>query len=116
MILPQDRRAEHVKFQKHAHELMERVSGPAKRKNYDNNDITLDLLHRASVVANTRIRWAVVEGSTGIHEISQCPAKAGPEKTPTRAFSLLKAPISAPICYVTAKRAFSGTTTSSCGR
>ena len=28
----QDRRAEHVKFQKHAHELMERVSGPAKRK------------------------------------------------------------------------------------
>ena len=75
MILPQDRRAEHVKFQKHAHELMERVSGPAKRKNYDNNDITLDLLHRASVVANTRIRW-VVEGSTGLREFSQCLAKA----------------------------------------
>ena len=32
LILLQDRRAEHVKFQKHAHELMERVSGPAKRK------------------------------------------------------------------------------------
>ena len=31
-MLRQDRRAEHVKFQKHAHELMERVSGPAKRK------------------------------------------------------------------------------------
>ena len=26
----QDRRAEHVRFQKHAHELMERVSGPAR--------------------------------------------------------------------------------------
>ena len=75
LILPQDRRAEHVKFQKHAHELMERVSGPAKRKNYDNNDITLDLLHRASVVANTRIRL-VVEVAPGLREISQCPANA----------------------------------------
>jgi len=53
----QDKRAEHVKFQKHAHELIEKVSGPMSRKNYENNDITLDMLHRASVVANTRIRY-----------------------------------------------------------
>ena len=33
------------------------MSGPARRKNYDNNDITLDMLHRASVVANTKIRY-----------------------------------------------------------
>ena len=52
----QDRRSEHVKFQQHAHELIEKVSGPMSRKNYENNDITLDMLHRASVVASTKIR------------------------------------------------------------
>ena len=53
----QDRRSEHVKFQQHAHELIEKVSGPMSRKNYENNDITLDMLHRASVVASTKIRF-----------------------------------------------------------
>ena len=52
----QDKRAEHAKFQKHARELIEIVSGPMSGKNYENNDITLDMLHRASVVANTSIR------------------------------------------------------------
>ena len=88
----QDRRAEHVKFQKYAHELMERVSvdqseagisqlqpmrarylfqvsGPARRKNYDNNDITLDMLHRASVVANTKIRYEEDERMCGIKNL-----------------------------------------------
>ena len=55
----QDKRAEHVKFQKYAHQLMERVSGPVRGKNYDNNDISLEMLHRASVVANTKIRYIV---------------------------------------------------------
>ena len=36
---------------------MERVSGPVRGKNYDNNDISLEMLHRASVVANTKIRY-----------------------------------------------------------
>ena len=55
----QDKRAEHVKFQKFAHQLMERVSGPVRGKNgWDsNNDISLEMLHRASVVANTKIRY-----------------------------------------------------------
>ena len=32
------------------------VSMPARRKNYDNDDIFLDMLHLASAVANTKIR------------------------------------------------------------
>ena len=33
------------------------MSGPVRNKAYDNNDITLDMLHRASVVAQTKIRY-----------------------------------------------------------
>ena len=47
---------------------MEKVSGPMNRKNYDNNDITLDLLHRASVVANTRIRYNDKQLLQMVHE------------------------------------------------
>jgi len=64
----QDKRAEHVKFQKHAHELIEKVSGPMSSKNYENNDITLDMLHRASVVANTKIRYNNKQLLQLIHE------------------------------------------------
>ena len=64
----QDKRAEHVKFQKYAHQLMERVSGPVRGKNYDNNDISLEMLHRASVVANTKIRYNDKQLLQLIHE------------------------------------------------
>jgi len=64
----QDRRSEHVKFQQHAHELIEKVSGPMSRKNYENNDITLDMLHRASVVASTKIRYNDKQLWALIHE------------------------------------------------
>jgi len=64
----QDKRAEHVKFQKHAHELIEKVSGPMTSKNYENNDVTLDMLHRASVVANTKIRYNNKQLLQLIHE------------------------------------------------
>ena len=65
----QDRRSEHVKFQQHAHELIEKVSGPMSRKNYENNDITLDMLHRASVVASTKIRCASLLDEMPVHKL-----------------------------------------------
>ena len=39
-----------------------------QRRNYDNNDITLEMLHRASVVANTRIRYNDKQLLQMIHE------------------------------------------------
>ena len=53
----QDRRSEHLKFQQHAHELIAKVSGPSRKTNYDNSEISLEMLHRAGVVAATRIRY-----------------------------------------------------------
>ncbi len=54
----QDNLAEHQKFQKYAQELLSKVSsGQGSDKNYESTDITLDMLHRASVVANTKIRF-----------------------------------------------------------
>lgn len=56
----QDKRAEHVKFQQYAHELMEMVStgdGGAQRLT-GNSDFSLEMLHRASVVAQTKIRFS----------------------------------------------------------
>ena len=64
----QDRRTEHVKFQQHAHELIEKVSGPMSQRNYENHDITLDMLHRASVVASTKIRYNPNQLWSLIHE------------------------------------------------
>ena len=63
-----DNLSEHLKFQKHAQELLEKVSGPGSRRNYDNVDITLDMLHRASVVANTKIRFNNKQLYQLIHE------------------------------------------------
>ena len=63
-----DNIAEHQKFQKHAQELLEKVSGPGSEKSYDNHDITLDMLHRASVVANTKIRFNNKQLYQLIHE------------------------------------------------
>lgn len=48
----QEKRVEHVQFQKYALELMERVSG--KRAN---SDVSLADIHRANVVAQTRIQY-----------------------------------------------------------
>ena len=63
-----DNLSEHLKFQKHAQELLEKVSGPGSRRTYDNVDITLDMLHRASVVANTKIRFNNKQLYQLIHE------------------------------------------------
>jgi HIV-1 Vpr-binding protein len=54
----QDKRAEHVKFQQHALELTEKVSGPGgKAKLPGDSDFSLEMLHRASVVAQTKITF-----------------------------------------------------------
>lgn len=52
----QEKRAEHVQFQKYALELMERVSG--KTKNFSNQmDTSLADIHKANVVAQTKIQF-----------------------------------------------------------
>ena len=66
-VLP-DNIVEHQKFQRHAQELLEKVSGPGAEKSYDNTDITLDMLHRAAVVANTKIRFNNKQLYQLIHE------------------------------------------------
>ena len=54
----QDKRAEHVKFQQHAFELLKRVSGPGDQtKNLQETELSLEMLHRASVVAQTKITF-----------------------------------------------------------
>ena len=59
----QDKRIEHVKFQRHAHDLLQMVSsqgGPHEKRRpilgTDCDDFSLELLHRASVVAQTKIQ------------------------------------------------------------
>ncbi|KAF7988328.1 hypothetical protein HCN44_000901 [Aphidius gifuensis] len=52
----QEKRQEHVTFQKYALELMERVSGKAKPSGAE-YEMTLASLHRANVVAQTRIQY-----------------------------------------------------------
>nr|XP_031831732.1 protein mahjong isoform X2 [Nomia melanderi] len=52
----QEKRQEHVMFQKYALELMERVSGKAKPTGAE-YEISLASLHRANVVAQTRIQY-----------------------------------------------------------
>lgn len=51
----QEKRSEHVQFQKYALELIERVSGKIKASNQV--DATLVNIHRANVVAQTRIQY-----------------------------------------------------------
>ncbi|XP_055624237.1 protein mahjong isoform X2 [Toxorhynchites rutilus septentrionalis] len=52
----QEKRAEHVQFQKYALELMERVSGKAKTFN-NQLDTSLADIHKANVVAQTKIQF-----------------------------------------------------------
>ena len=61
----QDKRIEHVKFQRHAHDLLQMVSAQGgqtdKRRpmiGTDCDDFSLELLHRASVVAQTKIQFS----------------------------------------------------------
>lgn len=51
----QEKRAEHVQFQKYALELMERVSGKSKSTN--GLDASLANIHKANVVAQTKIQF-----------------------------------------------------------
>ncbi|XP_062558302.1 protein mahjong isoform X5 [Armigeres subalbatus] len=52
----QEKRAEHVQFQKYALELLERVSGKAKSAN-NQLDTSLADIHKANVVAQTKIQF-----------------------------------------------------------
>lgn len=52
----QEKRAEHVQFQKYALELMERVSGRAKPA-MSETDVSLINIHKANVVAQTKIQF-----------------------------------------------------------
>lgn len=52
----QEKRADHVMFQKYALDLIERVSGKPKTANSD-FDSSLAIIHRANVVAQTRIQF-----------------------------------------------------------
>lgn len=62
----QEKRAEHVKFQKYALELMERVSGKSKTPNH--LDTSIANIHRAHVVAQTKIQFNEQQLLELIHE------------------------------------------------
>ncbi|XP_037788509.1 LOW QUALITY PROTEIN: DDB1- and CUL4-associated factor 1-like [Penaeus monodon] len=53
----QDKRMEHVKFQRHALELIKAVSGHAKHEGDASADVSMQSIHRADVVAQTRINY-----------------------------------------------------------
>ncbi|XP_053630594.1 DDB1- and CUL4-associated factor 1 isoform X3 [Cherax quadricarinatus] len=53
----QDKRMEHVKFQRHALELIKAVSGRTKHEGDASTDISMQSIHRADVVAQTRINY-----------------------------------------------------------
>ena len=53
----QEKRAEHVQLQRDALELVELVSGKSKRLPGADTDVTMDTIHRANVVAQTRIHY-----------------------------------------------------------
>ncbi|XP_012267581.2 DDB1- and CUL4-associated factor 1 [Athalia rosae] len=63
----QEKRQEHVMFQKYALELMERVSGKAKPTGSE-YEISLASLHRANVVAQTRIQYNEQQLNQLIHQ------------------------------------------------
>ena len=73
----QDKRAEHVKFQEYALELIKKVSGPEGSTQVGTSDFSLEMLHRQSVVAQTKITFPkkqllqLIQGylsSQGLHE------------------------------------------------
>lgn len=53
----QDKRIEHVKFQRHALELIKAVSGRTKHESDASADVSMQSIHRADVVAQTRINY-----------------------------------------------------------
>jgi hypothetical protein len=70
--------------------ILVQVSGPSLRKPCENQEISLDMMHRASVVANTRIRFKNKQLYQLIHEhlllsglkkAAEALRKAGLEKT-----------------------------------
>lgn len=62
----QEKRTEHVQFQKYALELMERVSGKTKTNNQ--MDSSLANIHKANVVAQTKIQFNEQQLFELIHE------------------------------------------------
>ncbi|KAF5284193.1 hypothetical protein FQR65_LT00193 [Abscondita terminalis] len=52
----QEKRQEHVHFQKHALELLERLSGKTKQRT-DDVEVSLSNLHKANIVAQTKIHF-----------------------------------------------------------
>ncbi|KAK3855993.1 hypothetical protein Pcinc_037639 [Petrolisthes cinctipes] len=53
----QDKRAEHVKFQRLGLELIQAVSGHSKAEGGTSADVSIQSIHRADVVSQTRIRY-----------------------------------------------------------
>lgn len=62
----QEKRTEHVQFQKYALELMERVSGKTKAANQ--LDASLANIHKANVVAQTKIQFNAQQLDELIHD------------------------------------------------
>ncbi|XP_055695388.1 protein mahjong isoform X2 [Lutzomyia longipalpis] len=63
----QEKRTEHVQFQKYALELMERVSGKTKTSN-SQFDASLANIHKANIVAQTKIQFNEVQLYQLIHQ------------------------------------------------
>ncbi|CAG0880840.1 unnamed protein product [Darwinula stevensoni] len=53
----QEKRQEHVKFCKHALELLELLAGGKRKMSGNEHEISLQTIHKADVVAQTRIRY-----------------------------------------------------------
>ena len=101
----QEKRAEHVKFQRYGLELINAVSGKTNNKHGPNpsSDISLNSIHKADVVAQTRIGYnkrqllqliqmhLVKEGlynaATALQVEGKLPPMQGPAMPPPRAIS-----------------------------
>ena len=89
----QDKRLEHVKFQRHAHDLLRMVSAQGGQSDNrrpilgtDCDEFSLELLHRASVVAQTKIQFSKKQllqliqeylASQGMYESASTISKEG---------------------------------------
>ncbi|KAG8321337.1 hypothetical protein J6590_048682 [Homalodisca vitripennis] len=96
----QDKRQEHVIFQKYALELLERVSGKSK-PNGNELEVSLQNIHRANVIAQTHIQFnekqlfqliqqhllshGMVESAAALQAEANLPALKPPTNTPVPA-------------------------------
>ncbi|XP_076637534.1 lisH and WD40 domain-containing protein mahjong [Colletes latitarsis] len=93
----QEKRQEHVTFQKYALELMERVSGKAKPTGAE-YEISLVSLHRANVVAQTRIQYNEQQLNQLIYQHLMAKGLTETAATLHREGSLDSSAIMKPVC------------------